>query len=149
MSTPSDNEIIQSAINLVNEGLRVTFPVKGYSMLPFIIGSKESVDLVKPENLQVGHVVLAWVEGCRYVVHRIIHIDGNRVTLMGDGNVAGTEHCSVCDIKALATHVVDADGEAHDLYTRWRSMGAKMWYRLRPVRRYLLWLYRKCKRIKR
>ena len=56
----SDNEIIQSAVKLVNEGLRVTFPVKGYSMLPFIIGGKESVDLVKPEGLKVGHVVLAW-----------------------------------------------------------------------------------------
>jgi hypothetical protein len=129
---------------LVNEGLRVTCPVKGYSMLPFIIGSKESVDLVKPENLQEGHVVLAWVEGCRYVVHRIIKIEGEQVTLMGDGNVAGTEHCYVSDIKAFASHVVDADGQAHDLYNLWRSVGAKMWYRLRPVRRYLLWLYRKC-----
>ena len=45
-TSPSDNEIIQSAIKLVQEGLRVTFPVKGYSMLPFIIGSKESVDLI-------------------------------------------------------------------------------------------------------
>ena len=80
-TTPSDNEIIQSAIKLVQEGLRVTFPVKGYSMLPFIIGSKESVDLVKPENLQVGHVVLAWVEGCRYVVHRIIEINTSSIII--------------------------------------------------------------------
>jgi hypothetical protein len=61
--------------------------------LPFIIGSKESVDLVKPDHLQVGHVVLACVEGCRYVVHRIIRIDGDQVTLIGDGNIAGVEHC--------------------------------------------------------
>ena len=87
MNTISDDEIIKSAIKLVNEGLRVTFPVKGYSMLPFIIGGKESVDLVKPIDIQVGHVVLAWVEGCRYVVHRIIQIDGDKVVLMGDGNI--------------------------------------------------------------
>lgn len=88
---PTDNEIIQNAVRLVDEGLRVTFPVKGFSMLPFIIGSRESVDLVKPENLRVGDVVLAWVEGHRYVIHRIISIDGDRVTLMGDGNIAGHE----------------------------------------------------------
>ena len=70
----SDNEIIQNAIALVNEGMRVTFPVKGYSMLPFIIGSRESVDLVKPEQIQIGDVVLAWVENSRYVIHRIIRI---------------------------------------------------------------------------
>ena len=65
MTNISDNDIIRSAINLVNEGMRVTFPVKGYSMLPFIIGGKESVDLVKPTELHVGDVVLAWVEQCR------------------------------------------------------------------------------------
>ena len=89
MTNISDNDIIRNAISLVNEGMRVTFPVKGYSMLPFIIGGKESVDLVKPAGLQVGNVVLAWVEQRRYVVHRIIRIDGDAVTLMGDGNIAG------------------------------------------------------------
>ena len=143
MNNVSDNEIIQSAIKLVNEGLRVTFPVKGYSMLPFIIGGKESVDLVKPDNLQVGHVVLAWVEGCRYVVHRIISIDGERVTLMGDGNLVGTEHCTIADIKALATHVVTARGRRHDLYTPWRKKAAKAWFCLRPFRRYPLAILRR------
>ena len=57
----SDNEILESAISLVEEGVSVTFPVKGWSMLPFIIGSEESVILMKPERLAVGDVVLAWV----------------------------------------------------------------------------------------
>ena len=140
----TDDMIIGEAVRLVNEGASVTLPVKGWSMLPFIIGWKESVILQKPSQPERGDVVLAWVDGCRYVVHRIIRIDGNRVTLMGDGNVVGTEHCSVSDIKAFASHVVDANGRAHDLYNQWRSMGAKVWYWLRPVRRYLLWLYRKC-----
>jgi hypothetical protein len=143
MTTISDNEIISNAIALVNEGLRVTFPVKGYSMLPFIIGSKESVDLVKPENLQEGHVVLAWVEGCRYVVHRIIRIEGNQVTLMGDGNIVGVEHCTTDDVKALVTHVVDAKGQTHDIYNRWRQKAMKAWWYLRPIRRYILAIYRR------
>jgi hypothetical protein len=143
MSTPSDNEIIQSAIKLVNEGLRVTFPVKGYSMLPFIIGGKESVDLVKPENLQVGHVVLAWVEGCRYVVHRIIKIDGNQVVLMGDGNIAGVEHCLLSDVAALAVNVVTSAGKHYDLYAPWRIKASRLWWQLLPIRRWILAIYRR------
>ena len=143
MRTPSDNEISQSAINLVNEGLRVTFPVKGYSMLPFIIGSKESVDLVKPENLQVGHVVLAWVEGCRYVVHRIIAIHGDQVVLMVDGNIAGVEHCLLSDVAALATHVVTPKGNHHPLYSLWRIKASRLWWRLLPIRRWILAIYRR------
>jgi hypothetical protein len=143
MSTPSDNEIIQSAINLVNEGLCVTFPVKGYSMLPFIVGSKESVDLVKPENIRVGHVVLAWVEGCRYVVHRIVAIHGNQVVLMGDGNIAGVEHCLLSDVAALATHVVTPKGKHHPLYSPWRIKASRLWWRLLPIRRWILAIYRR------
>jgi SOS-response transcriptional repressor LexA len=139
----TDNEIIEEAIRLVDEGVSVTLPVNGNSMLPFIIGGKESVILQKPELPKVGDVVLAWADGYRYVVHRIIRINGDRVTLMGDGNLAGTEHCTLNDIKAIATHVVDAKERTHYLYNRWRKSAAKIWFRLRPMRRYLLAIYRR------
>ena len=139
----SDETIIQEAIRLVNEGISVTFPVKGWSMLPFIIGGRESVILQKPETPKVGDVVLAWVEGNRYVVHRIIRLEEGQVTLMGDGNVAGTEHCMLADVKALATHVVDAKGQKRYLYTRWRLWAAKLWFHLLPVRRYPLAVIRR------
>jgi len=139
----TDNEIIEEAIRLVREGVSVTLPVNGNSMLPFIIGGKESVILQKPELPKVGDVVLAWADGYRYVVHRIIRINGDRVTLMGDGNLAGTEHCTLNDIKAIATHVVDAKERTLYLYNRWRKSVAKIWFRLRPMRRYLLAIYRR------
>ena len=142
----TDNDIIEEAIRLVREGVNVTLPVNGYSMLPFIIGGKESVILHRPGLIDVGDVVLAWVDGCRYVVHRIIKLDYDRVTLMGDGNVAVTEHCRLNDIKARVTHVVDAKDRTHYLYNRWRMLGAKVWYWLRPIRRYLLAIYRRVKR---
>lgn len=140
---PTDNEIIENAVRLVNEGLRVTFPVKGYSMLPFIIGSRESVDLVRPDDLRVGDVVLAWVNGSRYVIHRIIRIDGNHVTLMGDGNIQGTEHCQLGEVRAKAVAVVTAAGRHHDLYAPWRQRAVGLWWRLLPVRRWLLAIYRR------
>ena len=85
----TDDEILEEVVRLLSEGVSVTLPVDGRSMLPFIIGGRESVILKKPQRLKKGDVVLAWVENCRYVVHRIISIDGNRVTLMGDGNLEG------------------------------------------------------------
>ena len=138
----TDNEIIEEAVRLVREGVNVTLPVNGYSMLPFIIGGKESVILHRPGLIDVGDVVLAWVDGNRYVVHRIIKLDYDRVTLMGDGNLT-TEHCALGDIKARVTHVVSADNKKRDLYSRWRVRAAKLWYWLRPIRRYLLAIYRR------
>ncbi len=149
----TDTEIINEAIRLVEEGVSVTLPVNGRSMLPFIIGGRESVILQQPPKqgetrqgapqMKLGDVVLAWVEGSRYVVHRIIRIDGDRVTLMGDGNLVGTEHCRLSDIKAIATHVVGSDEQPHDLYTSRRMLGVRLWWWLLPIRRYLLAIYKR------
>jgi hypothetical protein len=149
----TDTEIINEAIRLVEEGVSVTLPVNGRSMLPFIIGGRESVILQQTPKqgetrqgapqMKLGDVVLAWVEGNRYVVHRIIRIDGDRVTLMGDGNLVGTEHCRLSDIKAIATHVVGSDEQPHDLYTSRRMLGVRLWWWLLPIRRYLLAIYKR------
>ena len=142
----TDHVIIEEASRLVRDGVCVTLPVNGQSMLPFIIGGKESVILQKPENLKVGHVVLAWVDGNHFVVHRIKAIDGTNVTLTGDGNLGGLEHCQLSDVRALATHVVDTKGRKHDLYTKWRMRGLNIWNKLFPLRRYMLGVYRRIKR---
>ena len=52
----NDNKIIDEAVALMNEGYSVTLPVSGRSMLPFIIGGKESVILAPPAGLKRGIV---------------------------------------------------------------------------------------------
>lgn len=139
----TDRGIIEEVLRLVNEGVSVKLPVGGSSMLPFIIGGRDSVILRKAEHIAVGDVVLAWVEGRRYVLHRVIRIDVRDITLMGDGNIAGTEFCSLDDIKAIATHVVKGNGKQYCLHDRQRKLFAGIWRKLRPVRRYLLAIYRR------
>lgn len=138
-----NNELLAEVIRLVNEGMRVTLPVKGYSMLPFIIGGQESVELVKPEALSVGDVVLAWINGSYFVVHRIIRIEGNRVQLMGDGNLGGEEFCQRSEVAARAEYVVSKRGRRRYLYSRWRVFASRLWWALKPVRRILLGVYRR------
>ena len=125
---PTDEQILSEAIRLVGEGVQVTLPVNGKSMY-----------------LRVGHVVLAQVEGGRHVVHRIVNIDGDRITLMGDGNLQGREHCTVDGVKALAIQVVGEPGQKRPLYGPCGNLCAKIWYMARPVRRYLLKIYRVAK----
>ncbi len=140
-------EIVAEAIQRTENDERVTLPVNGHSMLPFVVGWRDCVILQKPAHPKVGDVVVAWVEGRRYVLHRIIRIDGERVTLMGDGNLNVTEMCMLSDVKALATHVVDVKGRTHDLYSGWRRWAAKVWWYIRPMRRYLLAIYRRTNNI--
>lgn len=141
----TDEVIIKEAAKLVADGVSVTFPVKGRSMIPFIIGGKESVILQKPGDLKPGVVVLAEIAPEHYVLHRVIAMepDGGRITLMGDGNVRGTESCMPANVLARATHVVDAQGRKRPLETGWQQFRAKVWRLLRPLRRYILAVLRR------
>ena len=143
----TDDVIIKEAVRLVQDGVSVTFPVKGRSMLPFIFGGRESVILQKPQDIQRGQVVLAEIGPDRYVVHRIIKVETDRITLMGDGNISGTESCPPNKVLAIATHVVDEKGNRRPLYSKARNAKAKLWYHIRPLRRYILAiLKRTCKK---
>lgn len=46
-------------------------------------------------------MALAEIDGNKYVLHRIINIHGESVTLRGDGNIL-TESCNLDDIKGIA-----------------------------------------------
>lgn len=143
----TDEQIIQEAVRLVQDGVSVTFPVKGRSMLPFIFGGRESVILQKPGSLLRGQVVLAQVGLERYVVHRIIKVEPDRITLMGDGNIRGTESCTPSNVLAIATHVVDEKGKRRTLESKGQMFKAKVWYRIRPLRRIILAVLRRtCKK---
>ena len=137
-----DALILSEAIRLVSEGVEVIFPVNGRSMRPFIEGGRDSVLLVRPVDVKPMDVVLARVGDGHYVVHRILSIDGERATLMGDGNLQGRETCECKEIYAKVTHVVTPNGKKILLYTPFRHFVQKLWVKVLPLRKYLLKLYR-------
>ena len=138
-----NNELLAEVIRLVDEGQRVTLPVKGFSMNPFIIGGLDSVELVKPDTLAVGDVVLAWINNSQYVVHRIFKIDGDRVQLMGDGNLTNNEYCTRAQVAARADYVVHPSGKKYYLYSKKMVAASRLWRWIRPVRRFILAIYRR------
>ena len=137
-----DALILSEAIRLVSEGVEVIFPVNGRSMRPFIEGGRDSVLLVRPVDVKPMDVVLARVGDGHYVGHRILSIEGERVTLMGDGNLQGREACECKEIYAKVTHVVTPNGKKILLYTPFRHFVQKLWVKVLPLRKYLLKLYR-------
>ena len=150
MNTPTgidDSVILSEAVRLVHEGVEVTFPVNGRSMRPFIEGGRDSVVLVKPVDVKRLDVVLARTDDGRHVVHRVLSVDGGRVTLMGDGNLCGRETCGVDGVLAKVTLVVRPGGKRIPLEMPRMRLAAKLWVTLLPFRRILLKLYRVCHRI--
>ena len=143
MNKFTDEQILGDAVRLVNEGMAVTLLVKGRSMLPFILGGIDSVVLTRPGEIREGDVVLARIDGRRYVLHRVMAVSPERVELMGDGNLVGREICRPEDVLARADEVVGPDGRHRRLDTPKMLRRARLWRRLLPVRRWILAVYKR------
>ncbi|MGN0007352.1 MAG: S24/S26 family peptidase [Alistipes sp.] len=127
-----DNRAMFSAVrDILLEGSTVKVSVKGQSMLPFFLsGSTVSLRPIQPADFRKYNVVLADT-GRSFVIHRIIALDGDRVTLLGDGNIYGTESMT----RDKVYGIVDC--------SRTHLFFARIWLWLRPVRRYPLAILRR------
>ncbi len=127
-------------------GRAVTFVIRGRSMRPALEDKRDSVRLVPPraEKVRRGDVVLAATREGAYVLHRVIAREGDQLTLKGDGNVRGCEHCAARDVIGVAECFYRRRSRrplpVRSL--RWRIYSA-LWMLLDPVRRYLLFLHRR------
>ena len=142
-----DNDsFFAGVLPLLDQGKRVTIPVKGFSMLPFIRGTKDLVVLEKAgEVLKADDIVLFHMgpqEGGRYVMHRILSIDGDVVDIMGDGVVKNHEHVRRDQITAKAVEILRGGKRRVDPYSPGQLRLVRIWQWLRPVRRYILFIYR-------
>lgn len=126
---------------MLREGKPYAIYVKGYSMRPFIEHIRDRVFLEKRDSYNVGDAVLAQIAPGHYVLHRIIEKRGDDLTLQGDGNVRGVELCKEQDVSGVVTQYIRPNrtipADDPKLIRR-----IKLWRKLRPIRRYLLFIYK-------
>lgn len=134
---------LPEVINLLEEGRTVTIRLKGFSMRPFLEDGRDKALLKKSKTLKVNDVVLAKIDNSRYVLHRIIKIKDNNVTLRGDGNIQ-TESCHIKDIKGTAIGFYRKGRDKIELTNSiYWHIYSFLWTKLFPFRKYLLFIYRK------
>lgn len=112
-------------------------------MRPFLEDKRDKALLKKSDSIKIDDVVLAEINKGQYVLHRVIKMDENFILLRGDGNIQ-TELCRINDIKGCAvgfyrkgrSALERTDGIKWQLYSF-------IWNKLFPIRRYLLYGYRK------
>ena len=107
------------------------FRLNRQSMLPFFrSGSTITLRPIEEGDIRKYNVVMADA-GNAFVVHRIIEVGEEFVTLLGDGNYLGTEQVTRDRIYG----VVDCSA-LHIFF-------AKIWLWMRPVRRFPLAIFRR------
>lgn len=127
----------------VSAGHTATLPLRGFSMRPYLEDNRDKALLAPvPDVLKVGDVILAEIAPKRYALHRIVSIDGDNVTMYGDGNFS-PEHIKRNNVLAIALGFYRKGSDKLDsVESRWYKMYWRTWVKLRPMRRYLLMLWR-------
>lgn len=141
---------VASIRQFLDEGQTVEFPVRGWSMRIFVEHERDKAVITACDTSQLckGDVVLAEVGPQTFAMHRIIAIDGDNLTLMGDGNIRGTESCTRADVVGIVTAFRRKGRKQLDSLDsrKWRIY-SKIWVPLLPVRRYLLLVWRVLRRL--
>lgn len=131
LRTVGNRELFTIARDTLLEGSSVRISVQGQSMLPFFrSGSTITLRPIREGDLAKYNVVMADA-GNSFVVHRIIEVGESEVTLLGDGNIYGTERMTHDKVYGI----VDT--------SRLHLFFAKIWVWLRPFRRFPLALFRR------
>lgn len=121
----------------------VTFTVYGTSMHPFLGNGRDKVVLTPPVKPRPGQVVLAEVMPKRYALHRIIKIDGDTITMRGDGNpLFMKEQFTTDKLVGTAEGFIRKGKYVSTSSKLWRFYSAT-WKLCTPARRLLLIIYRR------
>ncbi len=135
LTVPNDI-LLEEVAAVLDEGREAVITPTGNSMLPFIRGGRDRVVLRRQDGMAAGDIVLARIGG-RYVLHRVLGVSGTHLTLMGDGNIRGTESCTASDVIGTVVEIIRPDGR------RCSPGKGRVWRALKPVRRYILAIYRR------
>lgn len=143
------NDILLGAVrDAIQEGHTATILIKGWSMRPFLENLRDKVIIDSPHGAQTGDAVLAEILPGKFVLHRIIGIkrhsqnkDLDEITLMGDGNINGTEQCLRKNICGIVSHYIRPN---RTIPANNPSLirNIRIWRKLLPIRKYLLIIYK-------
>ena len=94
------------------------------------------------KDIAVGSIVLVRLQNGSYVLHRVYRLEKEAMVLMGDGNLYATERCRRNEVVGVAVKII-RDGRFVDCTSRKELFRARVWRKLLPLRRVLLYLCRR------
>ena len=129
---------VGAILPLLNEGKSIKIKTEGGSMVPFITGGRDTVELIAPGySLKRGDIVLIRRDSGKYVLHRLYKIKEDGYYILGDGEDFVEGPFSLEQIVAKGRYY----------YKNWKrknndSLDMKIkytiWFWLRPVRGILI-----------
>jgi len=123
----------------ISNGRKVQFRIKGDSMSPLLRDNKDDIVLYPcvGDELSPMDIVLFRYKG-KYLLHRIIRREGNRLYIQGDGSYIAKEECSIDDVIGKVQMIVRPSGKIISVNSwQWRWL-SYIWLKIRIIRNLLL-----------
>ncbi len=137
VKTVKNSDLFADVEDIVSGGGRIQLRVKGGSMRPFLRDGRDIACLapVDKAGLRPGMVVL-FRHHNNHILHRIRRIDGNRLTIKGDGNYRVTEISTRDNVAAQVERIRRNEKDIRYRSSRWRLLTAySLWKKfLRTLR---------------
>lgn len=142
-------ELLNVAAAMLEEQYQVDFPVTGNSMWPLISHGRDRVILEKcrPDELQIGDIILFHATEHRYLLHRITTLNEDSFETTGDGNCFRDGFFPRNAVVARVVKVIRKNREILVSDFSWKIL-FRIWMFLYPVRKELLQLMKKILRLK-
>lgn len=135
--TVKNSDLFADVEEIVSGGGHIRLRVKGGSMRPFLRDGRDVAELAPVDRaaLRRGMVVLFRHQG-HHILHRIRRIDGDRLTIKGDGNYRVTELSTRENVAAQVVSIMRDGREIRYRSLRWRLLTARsLWKKfLRTLR---------------
>lgn len=123
----------------ISNGRKVQFRIKGDSMSPLLRDNKDDIVLYPcvGDELSPMDIVLFRYKG-KYLLHRIIRREGNRLYIQGDGSYIAKEECFIDDVIGKVQMIVRPSGKIISVNSwQWRWL-SYIWLKIRIIRNLLL-----------
>ena len=140
----SADDIMPVVIEMLSLGKDFVLPVKGGSMLPFLVSDRDKVIIHAPEKiLKKGDVVLYRRGNGKYVLHRIVRIDEHGdFEIVGDAQLASDYPVKHEQIIAVVKTAVRKGEEIEADSFKWKIF-AGIFMKKAPKKIYLKSVYKR------
>ena len=126
----------------LDETGRAYVRVTGTGMMPLLRPGRDRVIVDRTHYIRRGDIVLFRYAG-RYILHRVLDPSGEKIVIRGDGVPEGCEYPSREEVFGRVKRIIKKGERPVDPYTGGRMAVWRIWELMRPLRRYMLALYRR------
>ncbi len=133
----SINDLMPLIKETIADGRSIRFSVTGNSMFPLLVNRRDCVTVSPPDNIKKYDIVLHRRSDGTYIMHRVIGIRGNLLTIAGDNENEKERNVPIDAVVAKVTSFRRKERE-YNMQELHYKLYCRFWLAVFPLRLVIL-----------